>query len=61
VLFDIVNDPSESSELFEQEREIGNMLANEHQEWSRNLPPPLWPSMIYYVFKDGQKEYYFDQ
>ncbi len=61
VLFDIVKDPFESVNLFDAHKSEGRRLARVHQKWSKNLPQPLWPSMIYYVFEDGGKTYYFDQ
>jgi len=61
VLFDIVKDPFESLDIFEAHKSEGRRLAHEHQQWSQSLPQPLWPSMIYYVFEDGEKTYYFDQ
>jgi arylsulfatase A-like enzyme len=61
VLFDMANDPFEANDLFETNRKIGNDLAFIHKRWSETLPEPLWPSMIYYMFEDGGKTYYFDQ
>jgi arylsulfatase A-like enzyme len=61
VLFHISSDPYEAFDLFENNKEIARQLARAHEEWSWQLPPPLWPSMIYYHFQDGDKRYYFDQ
>lgn len=61
VLFNIVNDSFELKDLFAQNRKTGDDLARVHQDWSKELPAPLWPSMIYYMFEDGNKTYYFDQ
>jgi arylsulfatase A-like enzyme len=61
VLFDMTNDPFEGNDIFASNRQVGNDLAITHDRWSENLPEPLWPSMIYYMFVDGDKNYYFDQ
>lgn len=61
VLFNIKADPYETSDVFKKNESIARQLANVHREWSLQLPAPLWPSMIYYQFEDGEKHYYFDQ
>jgi arylsulfatase A-like enzyme len=61
VLFDMDIDPFENNNTASEEPEIVNQLAQIHKAWSVTLPPPLWPGMIYYEFKDGDRTYYFDQ
>jgi arylsulfatase A-like enzyme len=61
VLFNLKNDPYETTDIYKNNPIIATQLAIAHKEWSHQLPAPLWPSMIYYYFKDGDKQYYFDQ
>jgi arylsulfatase A-like enzyme len=61
VLFNMNSDPFETTNVFMQHENIGQLLSSKHKEWSKELPSPLWPSMIYYVYEDGNKTYYFDQ
>jgi arylsulfatase A-like enzyme len=61
VLFNLKNDPFETTDLYKNNPVVARQLAVAHKEWSQQLPAPLWPSMIYYHYKDGNKHYYFDQ
>jgi len=60
VLFDLINDSYESTELTNLHMEIARQLAKVHQNWSKDLPQPLWPSMIDFEFINGNKRYYFE-
>lgn len=61
VLFDLENDPFETTDVFSLNKTHGRNLALRHEQWSKTLPAPLWPSMVNYEFADGEKIYYFDQ
>jgi len=61
VLFDMFKDPYETRNIFEGHKAEGRRLAQVHQSWSQQLPSPLWPSMIYYLYQDEDRTYYFDQ
>ena len=61
VLFNLKDDPFEFNDVYKNYSSIGHNLALIHRNWSEQLPPPLWPSMIYYVYEDGNKTYFFDQ
>ena len=60
-LFYILDDPFETDNISIEHPDIARQLALTHKNWSSTLPPPLWPSMIYYEFNDGNHLYYFDQ
>jgi arylsulfatase A-like enzyme len=59
LLFDIRRDPFERKNLFEQQRATASDLFATHQTWSDELPPPLWPALIYYEFTDDDGHPYF--
>lgn len=61
LLYRILEDPYESKDVKSQYPRVVNKLALTHQKWSTELPPPTWPSMVYYVYEDGNKTHYFDQ
>jgi hypothetical protein len=60
-LFHVKEDPFETDNISDNYPDIVHQLALAHKNWSSTLPPPLWPSMIYYEFNDGKHAYYFDQ
>jgi len=60
-LYHIVDDQYESEDLKLCYPEIVKTLASVHHNWSSDLPPPLWPSMVYYLYRDDNKTCYFDQ
>jgi arylsulfatase A-like enzyme len=62
VLFDMHNDPFETRMVIHKENHhIIDKLMNAHNHWSETLPAPMWPSLVYYLFNDGENDYYFDQ
>ena len=61
ILFDLADDPYETLNLFDSKKPKARALADVHARWSQGLEKPLWPSMIYYQFRDGDELYYFDQ
>ncbi|NMM47443.1 sulfatase family protein [Marinigracilibium pacificum] len=62
VLFDLVSDPYERSDVYEKNIEVINQLSKEFNQWAANNMDPMWPPMIYYFYttKNG-KEYFFDE
>ena len=61
VLFDMTIDKFEKNDVYIDNKPISSQLARTHSKWSADLPPPLWPSLIYFEFWDGNKRYFFDQ
>lgn len=61
VLFNLLSDPYEETDLHHTNRHVVSTLAQAHRLWASTLPPPLWPSMIYYHYDDNNHKYYFDQ
>ena len=61
LLVKIGTDQFEEKKIKDAGVEVISMLANQHTNWSNNLQKPLWPSLIYYEFWDGNNRYYFDQ
>ncbi len=59
VLFDLCNDPFESTDLFHNQPDLARRLAGIHAAWSAEMAPPLWPPMIEYHYNHGGKDYYF--
>jgi len=60
ILFNLQNDLFETQNLFVKQKKQAKKMAIIHKIWSLSLPQPLWPPMIYFHFKDGSNEYYFD-
>ena len=61
VLYDLVNDPYENQNVYHSHKSRARELAALHAKWAQQLDRPLWPSMIYYEFVDGDETHYFDQ
>jgi len=61
LLFNIVHDPFESTNVSDEQLGTVKQLITNHTHWAASLPLPLWPGMVYYEFGDGEKTYYFDQ
>ena len=39
---------------------IENQLKEQYKNWSMNLPEPLWPPLVRFVYEDNGKLYHFD-
>lgn len=61
LLYNIATDQYERYNVLNTNSEIAKNLSQKHKNWSESLPPPLWPSMVYYEYNDGSTSYYFDQ
>ena len=61
LLYDITLDPFESQDVMDAQKIMAERLLEKHSQWSAELPMPLWPSMVYYQYHDGDKLHYFDQ
>lgn len=61
LLYDMRMDPTESKEVSEVSKAIPAKLLEMHAAWSSELVNPLWPSMVHYYYRDGERLYYFDQ
>jgi arylsulfatase A-like enzyme len=59
VLYNLCNDPFESTDLYRSQPDLAKQLAGIHSSWSAELAPPLWPPMIEYHFENRGKDYYF--
>jgi arylsulfatase A-like enzyme len=61
VLFHLASDPYERIDVHRVHKQVASDLGKTHRSWAAELPPPSWPSMIYYHYKDDDRDYYFDQ
>ena len=61
LLYDIVQDPFENKNVMQAHKTMAESLLNRHSLWSSELAHPLWPSMVYYQYRDGDVLHYFDQ
>ena len=61
LLFDLQADPIEQYNIYHENKAIAKQLAKALNDWSATLPEPLWPSVIYYDFKEGDNHFLFDQ
>ena len=61
LLYDIINDPYESRNLAGAQKIQIEELMLKHTLWSSELADPLWPSMVHYHYREGEKVHYFDQ
>lgn len=61
LLYDMRMDPLERENLAAAHQSLVKDLADRHAQWSRNMPAPLWPSLVYYYYDDGDQLHYFDQ
>lgn len=61
LLYDIRNDTLERVDVVSDHRVEAEKLLDMHALWSTALADPLWPSMVHYQFRDGDKLHYFDQ
>ena len=61
VLFNLEEDPYETNNILFGIREKAQSMISALNNWSSSLPEPLWPSVIYYEFMDGDHRYLFDQ
>jgi arylsulfatase A-like enzyme len=60
LLFDMAKNNLEREDLFSKKRKIALDLIRKYGQWEETLADPLWPPLIYYVHREGGREYYFD-
>lgn len=60
-LYNLVQDPSEEHNLYEQHPEVVNQLSTELAAWEAQMVKPLWPRVVNYVYKDrlGRQKFSF--
>jgi arylsulfatase A-like enzyme len=61
LLYDLAGDPLEQANVAGLYQDVTEELLKRHSEWSAGLANPLWPSLVYYVYEDGNLRHYFDQ
>jgi len=59
-LYDLINDPFESQDLFGSQPEVQQELFAIHSTWAEELPGPAWPSVIHYSAEEDGRRYWFD-
>jgi arylsulfatase A-like enzyme len=59
-LFNMTLDNFEEVDVLGLNQEIANGLENEYENWAKGMMDPLWPPLVYFVFKDQNKTYHFD-
>jgi arylsulfatase A-like enzyme len=61
LLYNISQDPFEQENVYKSHKTTAESLLEKHKQWSSELRDPLWPSNVYYLYREGEHEYYFDQ
>ena len=60
LIYNIEHDPNELNDLFSTHKELARQLILVHQDWSGQLPPPLWPSVIHFREEVDGRDFWFD-
>ena len=60
LLFNIKDDPNETRDLFQLQKDLATDLIRIHDTWSATLNKPLWPSVVHFREKVNGKWIYFD-
>jgi uncharacterized sulfatase len=61
LLYPIAQDPVENKDVSAAHPLISEKLLEKHAQWSSDLKKPLWPSEVYYQYREGDLVFYFDQ
>jgi len=59
MLFNLSADKYEERNIADNYPDLVEQLSEEHNEWSSGLPLPLWPGMIYFIYRDKEGEFWF--
>lgn len=59
-LYNLNTDPEERNDLSQDLPEIVNQLHKEQEQWSEQLPSPLWPGVIKFKEEDNGDILYFE-
>jgi arylsulfatase A-like enzyme len=60
LLFDMRLNNLEKENILNDHRDLVKELIFHYDRWEEVLSPPLWPPLVYYVYQEDRKEYYFD-
>jgi arylsulfatase A-like enzyme len=60
LMYDLVADPYEKNDLFGHHKSLARQLTLVHGEWSGQLPPPLWPSIVRFREDVEGRSFYFE-
>jgi arylsulfatase A-like enzyme len=60
LLFRMAENNLEKKNISKFQPEVVGNLLNRYSVWEKNLASPLWPPLIYYVYEEDGREYYFD-
>jgi arylsulfatase A-like enzyme len=59
-LYDMTNDNIEDVDVLDMNQDIVQDLEDQYIHWTQELMDPLWPPLVYFVYKDGERIYHFD-
>ncbi|MCB9284207.1 MAG: sulfatase-like hydrolase/transferase [Lewinellaceae bacterium] len=59
VLYYMNCDPYETTSLWEQRPEERDSLMTDMSGWEKELQPPLWPRVMNFRFRDGDRDFFF--
>jgi arylsulfatase A-like enzyme len=59
VLYDLERDPSERSDLSDQQASLADELERRLREWEAALMPPRWPNVMEYRFREDGRDFAF--
>jgi arylsulfatase A-like enzyme len=61
LLYNLVRNRYEDPDESDTYPDIVSRLSQRHMEWLEMHRPPMWPPVVFFIGKKGEKEYYFDQ
>jgi arylsulfatase A-like enzyme len=61
LLYDIDQDPGELTNLYPSKKAMASSMLSAYKQWDKELISPIWPSVIYFNYKDKEnKNYVFE-
>jgi len=59
MLFNLSTDKYEERNIADKYPQLVDQLLHKHKVWSMDMPAPLWPGMIFFVYKENGEEYWY--
>lgn len=59
-LYDMRNDNLEKIDVLSENPAVSGDLETVYNDWIDEMPGPLWPPLVYFIFEEDGKSYHFD-